>query len=70
MPSKKPLIAIRTTQEIIDEFNRICELEDRSMSNMGERLIKQFIKEYQATELNADLEDKSENFKSSNYKIG
>jgi len=48
MPSKKPYIQIRTTDEIIKKFDYISKLDNRSMSNKGETLIIEFIKEYEA----------------------
>lgn len=45
MPSKKPIIAIRTTEEIIKKFELLCSKENRSMSNMGEYLIMKYIEE-------------------------
>ena len=48
MPSKKPVIAIRTTEELINKFQVICDKENRSMSNMGEYLIMRYIEEYEA----------------------
>lgn len=60
MPSDKPRLVIRTTQDIIDEFDRISKLEDRSMSNLGERIIKQYIKEYQEKENKTEQKNKLE----------
>lgn len=48
MPSKKPVIAIRTDDNTMKKFQMICENENRSMSNYGETLIKQTIKAYEA----------------------
>ena len=50
MSSNKPVIAIRTHKELIERFQRICENENRSMSNMGELLIKRYVEEYEAKE--------------------
>lgn len=48
MPSKKPYIQIRTTETIIKKFDRIADENNRSMSNMGETIIKDYIKNYEA----------------------
>ena len=47
MPSKKPYIQIRTTTETITKFEHIAEVNNRSMSNMGETIIKDYIKAYE-----------------------
>lgn len=47
MPSKKPIIAVRTTQEIIEKFSIICEKEHRSMSNLAEKMIIDMINDYE-----------------------
>lgn len=39
MPSKRPVIMIRTTDETIEKFRILCEKEHRSMSNYAEKLI-------------------------------
>lgn len=48
MPSKKPILTIRTTQELIDKLQEISEKQNRSMSNMGETIIQEYIKKYEA----------------------
>ena len=48
MPSKKPYIQIRTTNEIIEKFKIIAETENRSSSNLGETIIKDYIHKYEA----------------------
>lgn len=48
MPSKKPYIQIRTNTETITKFEKIAEENNRSMSNMGETIIKDYIKTYEA----------------------
>lgn len=48
MPSKKPVIAIRTDNSTVQKFQYICDQNNRSMSNYGEVLIKQSIKAYEA----------------------
>lgn len=47
MPSKKPYIQIRTTTETITKFEKIADENNRSMSNMGETIIKDYIKKYE-----------------------
>lgn len=47
MPSTKPKIVIRTTDEIISKFDIIAKGENRSMSNLGETIIKQYIEGYE-----------------------
>lgn len=47
MPSKKPILTIRTTQELIDRLQKISELENRSMSNMGETIIKEYLDKWE-----------------------
>lgn len=48
MPSKKPILTIRTTQELIDKLQEISDKQNRSMSNMGETIIREYIEEYEA----------------------
>lgn len=48
MPSNKPVIAVRTTNEIINKFNIICKKENRSMSNYAEKMIIDLINEYES----------------------
>ena len=43
MPSKKPILTIRTTQDLIDRLQKLSEFENRSMSNMGETIIKEYL---------------------------
>lgn len=47
MPSNKPVIVIRTTDEIINKFKIICEEENRSMSKQAEKMIQDLIKKYE-----------------------
>lgn len=48
MPSTKPKIVIRTEQSTIDKFLSIAEQDNRSMSNLGEKLIKDYIEKYES----------------------
>ncbi|MBQ2744853.1 MAG: hypothetical protein IJF37_04470 [Lachnospiraceae bacterium] len=47
MPSNKPKIVIRTTDELIAKFDIIAKQENRSMSNLGETIIKLYIENYE-----------------------
>lgn len=47
MPSQKPSIFIRTDKEIIEEFKTIAASEGKSMSVLGEQLIKEYIEKKQ-----------------------
>ena len=47
MPSKKPTIMIRTTEETKQKFEYICNKENRSMSNQLEKMILDLIKQYE-----------------------
>jgi len=48
MPSNKPIIAVRTTEEVIKKFNIICEKEKRSMSKQAEKMIIELIEKYES----------------------
>ena len=47
MPSDKPVIAVRTTREIIEKMKIISEENGRSISKETEILIKKHIKRYE-----------------------
>ena len=47
MPSKKPLLAIRTEEEIINKLQIIANKENRSLSNLGETIVKKYIAAYE-----------------------
>jgi hypothetical protein len=47
MPSNKPIILVRTTEETIEKFKIICQEENRSMSKQAEKMILDLIKEYE-----------------------
>lgn len=47
MPSNKPVIAVRTTSEIIEKMKYIAEENNRSVSGEVELLIKKHIKRYE-----------------------
>lgn len=48
MPSKKPYIQIRSDEITIKKFSKLSDEECRSMSSLGEYIIKQYIKAYEA----------------------
>lgn len=48
MPSKRPVIMIRTTENIVEKFKTVCENEHRSMSNYAEKLIIDTIRQYES----------------------
>ena len=47
MPSDKPIIAVRTTKEIIEKMKVIAEENGWSVSKEVENLIKRHIKRYE-----------------------
>lgn len=47
MGSNKPVLAVRTTREIIEKMKVISEENNRSMSCEVELLIKKYIKRYE-----------------------
>lgn len=47
MPSNKPIIAVRTTDEIIQKIKYISDENGRSASKEVEMLIKKHIKRYE-----------------------
>lgn len=47
MPSSKPVIAVRTTEEIIAKMKHISGENNRSISGEVELLIKKHIKRYE-----------------------
>lgn len=57
MPSKKPYIQIRTTETIVKKFDYIANENNRSMSNMGETIIKNYIKEYETEHGTIELDE-------------
>lgn len=48
MPSKKPYIQIRTNEKTIKKFEYISDKNNRSMSNMGETIILEYIDKFEA----------------------
>ena len=47
MPSNKPIIAVRTTDDIIEKMKFIADENGRSVSKEVEMLIKKHIKRYE-----------------------
>lgn len=47
MPSNKPIIAVRTTDDIIEKMKHIADENGRSVSKEVEMLIKKHIKRYE-----------------------
>lgn len=47
MPSKKPTILCRTSQETKDKLENIAEKEKRSLSNLTEIIFEKYIEEYE-----------------------
>ena len=45
MTSSKSRLVVLIDQEIKDSFEALCELENRSMSNQAETLIKNFVQQ-------------------------
>ena len=60
MPSKKPVIAVRTTNEIIEKMKYIAESNNRSVSAETEMLIKKHITKFEEYngEIKINLEEK------------
>lgn len=46
MPSNKPVLMTYTTPDIINEFKRIAQEENRSMSKQLEYIVKKYISDY------------------------
>ncbi len=48
MPSKKPMVTLRTEQDIIDKLNIIAVQEGRSQNKELEYILKQYIRNYES----------------------
>jgi hypothetical protein len=59
MPSTKPVIAVRTTDEIINKMKYIAEENNRSVSKETEMLIKKHIKGYEENNGKIKLKESS-----------
>lgn len=47
MPSKKPIVTLRTEKETIAKLKAIAEVENRSENKMLETILLKFIREYE-----------------------
>lgn len=47
MPSKKPRIQALVNEATYEKFKILCEIEDRSESNFGGKIIADYINEYE-----------------------
>lgn len=57
MPSQKPKIVVRTTDEIKSKMEIIAERNNRSVSKETEYLIKKHIEQYEAYNGEIKIED-------------
>lgn len=64
MPSNKPKIVIRTDPEIIEKFEYIAKKDNRSMSNLGETIIIDFINKFEKN--NGTINIKTVNMRDNN----
>lgn len=48
MPSKKPILTIRTTNELIEKYRIISHIENRSISNKAETVLIDYLKNYES----------------------
>lgn len=60
MPSNKPILTIRTSNELIERLRTLSEKENRSMSNMAETIIKDYLDNYEAQQNRAEQKSKLE----------
>jgi len=64
MPSKKPILTIRTTEKLIERLRTASERQNRSISNMGETIIKEYLDNYEVEQergVKKEKETKPEN---------
>lgn len=47
MPSKKPMVTLRTEQETIDKLKYIADFENRSDNKQLEFILKEYIKNFE-----------------------
>lgn len=57
MPSKKPMITLRTEQEYIDKLKIIADYEGRSDNKQLEYILKQYIKNYETKHGNINIKN-------------
>lgn len=58
MPSKKPVIAVRTNEELKAKLEYIAEQNSRSASGEIEMLIKEHVRQYEKYNGEINLDDK------------
>ena len=49
MPTNKPRIQVILEEDVYKEYLKICDAEDRKISNMTQYIIKKFIDEYKTS---------------------
>lgn len=60
MPSDLPRLVTRVPEDINDKFLLICEIEERTTSNLLAYIIKKYIQEYEAEKGPININTKSE----------
>ena len=70
MPSKKPQILIRTSQELIDKLDIIAEKDSRSRSNLAEKIIIEYVEKYEQNNGNITIGDITQKGNNNTIKIG
>lgn len=60
MPSNKPIIVIRTTEEIKKKIEYVAEENNRSTSKEIELLVKKYLKRYEEDNGEIKIDDLSE----------
>ncbi|PPK82244.1 hypothetical protein BXY41_103460 [Lacrimispora xylanisolvens] len=68
MPSKKPILTIRTTEELIERLRKLSEEQNRSISNTAETILKNYLDELEAKQEKTERKKSLE--KSSNTRTG
>ena len=53
MPSKKPMVTLRTEPEIIEKLKYIADFENRSDNKELEHILKEYIKKFE--EINGEI---------------
>lgn len=48
MATKKPRVQALLEQEIYEKFKVLCEIEDRTESKLGGKIITEYIKQYES----------------------
>lgn len=70
MPSKKPQILIRTSQELIDKLDIIAEKDSRSRSNLAEKIIIEYVEKYEQKNGNITIGDITQKGNNNTIRIG